>query len=321
MDNPNQFPLISIVMPVLNREDFLEVSLQSIVSQTYRPIELILVDNGSEDRSLSICQDFQTANDHDFFRTVLLHEKKRGANYARNAGLAKASGDFLMFFDSDDLMYPDCVSRIVIQLVLNHFPKAIAYPFLIAFPNGKKVRRPHYFSADPADQLFDIIIHTHNVCLRRTLPEKTGPWSESLQRWQDLEFGFRLLQGSSDIFWMTGKPLYQVNFHQASISGNTYSDDHQTLYDTLMVIRSSIEKQPDSLEKYRQQRALCYKIVTLASQIRKDGNKPLGKKYLNLAILQLPHRFRKRAILFFRFQYIYEGCHGRGLWRIARILL
>lgn len=321
MDSSGQFPLISIIMPVYNREEFLVKTLQSIVDQTYRPIELILVDNDSNDKSLDICKDFQTINNHDFFRTILLQEKRRGANYARNVGLAQASGDYLMFFDSDDLMFSDCVSRIVSQLVLNKYPKAIAYPFTIVYPNGKQGRRPHYYSQDPADQLFDVLIYTHNVCLRRTLPEKTGPWSENLQRWQDLEFGFRVLQHTRDMVWITGKPLYQVSFHSKSISGKTYSEDHENLYNTLMVIRSTIEKQPDSLDKYRQQRALSYRIVTLASQICKNGNRALGKKYLHVAMLQLPKRFRKRSRLFFRLQFFYESHGGRGLWRIARIVL
>lgn len=321
MEKFGKSPLVSIIMPVYNRESMLMNTLQSIAEQTYRPLELILVDNGSEDNSLALCHQFQAENHDGFFRTQVLQELKKGANAARNTGLSQASGDYLMFFDSDDIMYPDCIARIVTQLALNDFPKAIAVPYTVVFPNGKRGRRPHYFSANPADQLFDILICTHNVCLRRTLPEKTGSWVEDLQRWQDLEFGFRVLLLTNDLIWITGKPLYEVNFHKKSISGNSYSDDHEKLYESLMKIRATIEKRPDSLDKFRLQRALCYKIGTIASLLRREGNTKLGRKYLDKALLQMPKRFRKRGRLFLRFQFLYEGLGGRGLWRIARVLL
>jgi len=321
MEKYGDSPLISIIIPVFNRETMLLNTLQSIVEQTYRPLELILVDNGSVDGSMALCHQFQAANNNDYFRTQVYQELSKGANAARNTGLSLASGDYLMFFDSDDLMYPDCVSRIVTQLALNNFPKAIAYPYSIVFPNGNKGKRPHYYSANPADQLFDILICTHNVCLKRTLPEKTGTWVENLQRWQDLEFGFRVLLLNNGLVWITGKPLYEVYVHKQSISGKTYSEDHDKLYTSLMKIRATIEKQPNSLDKYRLQRALCYKIGTIASLLRREGNIKLGRKYLEKALLQMPKRFNKRGKLLLRFQFLYEGLGGRGLWRLARILL
>ncbi len=321
MEKNDRLPLISIIIPVFNREKVLLNTLKSIAEQTYRPLELILVDNGSEDSSMTLCHQFQVANNNDFFHTQVFQELSKGANAARNTGLSLASGDYLMFFDSDDVMYPDCITRIVTQLELNNYPKAIAFPYYVVFPNGKRGRRPHYFSANPADQLFDILICTHNVCLKRTLPEKTGTWVEDLQRWQDLEFGFRLLLLTNDLAWITGKPFYEVNVHKNSISGKSYSEDHEKLYVSLMKIRATIEKQPDSLDKFRLQRALCYKIVTVASMLRREGNIKLGRKYLEKALLQMPKRFNKRGKLLLRFQFLYQGLGGRGLWRLARVLL
>ncbi|HET9570125.1 MAG TPA: glycosyltransferase family A protein [Bacteroidales bacterium] len=321
MEKFSKSPLISIIVPVFNREDVLLNTLQSIVEQTYRPLELILVDNNSEDSSMALCHQFQANNNNEFFRTEVYQEMNKGANAARNRGLSLASGDYLMFFDSDDLMYPDCIARIVTQLTLNNYPKAIAFPYTVVFPNGNRGRRPHYYSANPADQLFDILICTHNVCLKRTLPEKTGTWVEDLQRWQDLEFGFRVLLLTNDLAWITGKPLYEVNFHKNSISGSSYTDDHEKLYTSLMKIRATIEKQPDSLDKFRLQRALCYKIGTIASLLRREKNKALGRKYLEKALLQMPKRFNKRGKLLLRFQFFYEGLGGRGLWRLARVLM
>ena len=314
-------PLISIIVPIFNREKQLLGMLQSIAEQSYRSIELILVDNASTDRSLEVCHQFQEQNNDGFFRILVYQECIKGANAARNTGLSLATGDYLMFFDSDDRMYPDCINRIVLQLAANDFPRALAFPYYIVMPNGRKTKRPHYHSANPADQLFDILICTHNVCLKRTLPEKTGYWVENLMRWQDLEFGFRVLLFNTNLVWMAGKPLYEVYFHVNSISGHSYSEDHLILYEALMKIRATIEKQPDSTEKEHQQSALCYKIGTLAAQIAKEGHRELGKKYLEKALLQLPKKRRFRGKLILNFQFLYERLGGRGLWRIVRVIL
>jgi len=321
MNDPHKSYLISIVIPVYNREKQLEATLQSIVCQYYRPIELILVDNGSQDNSLERCQQFKDKQNNPFFKVEVIQELKKGANAARNAGMSKASGDYLLFFDSDDLMYPECLFNIVSHLKINNFPEAIAYPSVISMPDGKITQRPHFYSVDPADQLFDTLIPTHSFCIKKEALDKVGKWDEQLQRWQDLEYGFRLLQLIDRLIWITEKPMYEVIRHQDSISGNTYSSDHEKMYASLEKIGLSIESQPDSSEKERQKRALCYKICTIASQIRKEGNLNLGKTYLSKAIESLPESRKSFATLFLNFQFFYEGNGGRGLWRIARLLL
>ena len=321
MEKFGKTPLISIIVPIYNRETLLPAMLESISAQTYRPIELILVDNGSTDQSVELCHQFQAKHQDGFLHVLVYQEFKRGANAARNTGLSLATGDYLMFFDSDDIMYPECINRIVNQLIANDFPKALAVPYEIVLPNGRRTKRPHYRSANPADQLFDILISTHNVCLKRSLPEKTGNWVEDLMRWQDLEFGFRVLLLTNSLYWLKGKPLYEVHSHEGSISGSGYAKDHEKMYTALMKIRATIEKQPESPEKRQLQRALCYKIATVAAQIRREGNPSLGRKYLEKAKLQLPTPRRIWGKLFFEFQYFYEGHGGRGLWRLARVLV
>jgi len=313
--------LISIIIPVYNRDKKLKKTLKSIADQAYRPIELILVDNGSKDNSLEICENFKNNFENSTFSIKVFQEFKKGANAARNTGLAKATGEYVMFFDSDDKMYSDCLSSIVNELEQEDFPSAITFPFLIHFPDGKMSLRPHFFSNDPADQLFDAIMPTHGVCISRKMMKKIGPWDEQLKRWQDLEFGFRVLQTIDDLIWFAEKPLYEVLAHKNSISGKSYISDHEILYASLMKINDTIDNQPNSDEKDRLTRALCYKIGNLAAQIFKEGNFNLGNYYLQRAIARLPKAKRKRAILLLRFQFIYEGNGGRGLWRIARKLL
>lgn len=99
-------PLISIVVPVYNVSAYLNDSLQTVVSQTYRNLEIILIDDGSTDDSGKLC-DIWADKDQ---RIRVIHQSNMGLSAARNAGLDIASGAYILFADSDDLLSPDLCS-------------------------------------------------------------------------------------------------------------------------------------------------------------------------------------------------------------------
>lgn len=88
----------SIIVPVYNVEDYLEDCVQSILQQTYRDFELILVDDGSPDGCPQICDEMAKKDS----RIIVIHKSNGGVSDARNAGMQKVSGEYLMFMDSDD---------------------------------------------------------------------------------------------------------------------------------------------------------------------------------------------------------------------------
>lgn len=104
---------ISVIIPVYNCEDFLQKTINSIVDQTYKNLEIILVDDGSSDLSPQIC-DKWTKKDS---RIKVIHKPNGGASSARNAGLDIASGDYIAFVDGDDYidldMYETMLSHII----------------------------------------------------------------------------------------------------------------------------------------------------------------------------------------------------------------
>ena len=97
--------LVSVIVPVYNVEEYLEKCVDSIVNQTYRNLEIILIDDGSTDSSGSIC-DRLAAEDR---RIRVIHKKNGGLSDARNAGLDVAKGDYICFVDSDDHVAPDYI--------------------------------------------------------------------------------------------------------------------------------------------------------------------------------------------------------------------
>lgn len=103
-------PLISIVIPVFNRQSYIEACLASCVAQHYRPLQIIIVDDGSTDASQTTILKFIEDHQHiDRLTFQYLYQEHHGAPQARNAGLAKAEGAFIQFLDSDDLLAPEAV--------------------------------------------------------------------------------------------------------------------------------------------------------------------------------------------------------------------
>lgn len=91
-------PLISIIIPVYNVEKYLNRCLNSVINQTYNKLEIILVNDGSTDNSLRICQKYKQTDS----RILILNQKNKGLSGARNSGLDIASGEYIGFVDSDD---------------------------------------------------------------------------------------------------------------------------------------------------------------------------------------------------------------------------
>ena len=98
--------IISIVVPVYNVEAYLDQCIESVINQTYSKWELILVDDGSTDRSPEICDSYAAKDD----RINVIHQKNAGVSKARNAGLKSVTGDFVLFCDSDDWMAEDALN-------------------------------------------------------------------------------------------------------------------------------------------------------------------------------------------------------------------
>lgn len=101
--------LVSIIIPAYNAVPYIEECIQSILSQPYRPMEIILIDDGSTDETLSTCMRFQDADS----RIQVHHQENSGPSRARNWGLNYVSGEYLLFIDADDYLEPNAVSALV----------------------------------------------------------------------------------------------------------------------------------------------------------------------------------------------------------------
>lgn len=96
-------PLISVIVPIYNVEKYLARCVDSIVNQTYKNLEIILVDDGSPDRCPQMCDDYAEKDR----RIKVVHKNNGGLSDARNAGMAVATGEYISFIDGDDYVSDD----------------------------------------------------------------------------------------------------------------------------------------------------------------------------------------------------------------------
>ena len=124
-------PLVSIILPVYNAQSHLARCVGSICAQTYRNIEIIILNDGSKDQSLPVCEEFRKKDS----RILLVDKANSGVSDTRNLGLKLASGKYVEFVDSDDYLDPDFTERLVAAAEENEADFVIA-PYKMVIPAG-----------------------------------------------------------------------------------------------------------------------------------------------------------------------------------------
>ena len=124
-------PLVSIILPVYNAQNHLARCVGSICAQTYQNIEIIILNDGSKDQSLPVCEEFRQKDP----RILLVDKANSGVSDTRNLGLKLASGKYVEFVDSDDYLDPDFTERLVAAAEENEADFVIA-PYKMVIPAG-----------------------------------------------------------------------------------------------------------------------------------------------------------------------------------------
>ncbi|MDO4763479.1 MAG: glycosyltransferase family 2 protein [Flavobacteriaceae bacterium] len=127
----NEKHLVSIIIPIYNVEDFLDDTIQSVINQSFNQWELILIDDGSSDSSVSICEKYLQD-----MRIKLFQQDNSGVSIARNNGLLQASGDYIFFMDADDTIDKDFIKTCIeIATKENYDLVVVGEYFKQRFPN------------------------------------------------------------------------------------------------------------------------------------------------------------------------------------------
>lgn len=130
-------PAVSVIVPVYKAEATLRDSMKSVLDQTFRDFELILVDDGSPDSSGALCDALAAEDD----RVRVIHQENSGVSVARNVGMAAACGDYIYFCDSDDTITPDALEKLYSLLTETEADTSGCGHYLL-WPDGRKDAYP-----------------------------------------------------------------------------------------------------------------------------------------------------------------------------------
>lgn len=181
---------VSLIIPVYNAEDFLDESINSLLNQTLKDIELVCVNDGSKDSSLKMLEDF-AKNDG---RIKIINQENQGCGAARNKALDNAKGDYIYFFDPDDYLTPNALEKLYDNAISNNSDFVI---FKIAsFRDGEPINydEPGFeFEKIFNDVDFDNFTFNYRAIKRHVLLSSFAPWTkfykkEFLDKYDDFRF-------------------------------------------------------------------------------------------------------------------------------------
>ncbi len=186
--------MISIIIPVYNGENVLRCCLDSIILQTYKNIEIILVNDASTDKTMEIAKEYiDQLQLEGISYKIMNHENNSGAPTSRNHGFQAAKGEYVLFCDADSVLEKECLYEMV--SVLENNPTA-SYVYS-SFYWGKKIFKLWPFDAKKLRQM--PYIHTTSLIRTRDFP-KTG-WDEEVRKLQDWDLWLTFLdEGKVGIF-------------------------------------------------------------------------------------------------------------------------
>ncbi|HEV7399701.1 MAG TPA: glycosyltransferase family A protein [Solirubrobacterales bacterium] len=191
-------PLVSVVIPAYNAERYIAESIASVLAQTYAPLELIVVDDGSTDRTAELAGGYAEA-------TVIVQQNS-GPSAARNRGAAVASGEFLAFHDSDDTMTPDKLAVQVARMLDDPGTGCVlAEQELLVEPGaelpfwveGSKV--PTAMPPRPPELADEPMVHPMTMVVRREVFARVGPFDESMRAAEDFDWMLRATEAEVEI--------------------------------------------------------------------------------------------------------------------------
>jgi GT2 family glycosyltransferase len=185
--------LVSTIIPVYNRPEMLRQAVGSVLAQTYRPIEIIVVDDGSTDETPRVAEVLAAEHPEEI---RFLRKENSGPGPTREAGRLLARGEFIQYLDSDDLLRPRKF-EIMVQALRERPECGAAYGYICLHPeNGPPLATPYKESGIARETLFPRILadrwwNTDAPLFRRSICDAVGPWSDL--RWsQDWEYDGRV---------------------------------------------------------------------------------------------------------------------------------
>lgn len=241
--------LVTIIVPVYNVREYLDACIESIIGQTYKNIEIIIVDDGSTDGSSDICDQFATKDK----RIKVLHKHNGGLSSARNAGIDVCKGRYIAFADSDDWIMPDMIECLISNII--EFNADIACCDYFSddhnIPQGRGVSK--YDNSTAISMLFDEVGYK---CYAWNKIYKTELFNNIRypegELFEDIKTTYRLFKEASSVLYVK-EAKYYYRLRDNSITRKKFSEKDLDLVNAINYVRD------DSLwlEKSKRERLLA----------------------------------------------------------------
>ncbi len=233
--------LVSVIVPVYNAERYLQTCVESIIKQTYKNIEIILINDGSVDGSLQLCKDF---NERDS-RIRVIDKENSGVSATRNLGIAKANGKYVCFVDSDDYVEPAFIE----ELLNNVQDKAMTFCgyYIDSYKKCVDISPIEKNECVKIKDSFTYVFHQgflaaiwNKIYEVERLRENDIKFDESLSLGEDLLFNLEYLKTGINKFKYVSIPLYHYVKRGTESLDNKYRADfleiQQRLYESMIKV-------------------------------------------------------------------------------------
>jgi len=225
--------MVSVIIPCFNAERYLASTIESVQAQTWLNTEIILVNDGSTDRSLAVARRYEGPC------LRVIEQRNRGAASARNAGLAIANGEFIQFLDADDLLAPDKIER-QIQLFMSETDNVLLSScawarFRTDTDEAKFVPQPNWHNLSGVEFLQLLyetgsMMHPAAWLAQHTLLDRAGPWDEKLSLNDDGEYFARVMLAAERIIFCPDARSYYRSGLTGSLSRRNDRSALESLY-------------------------------------------------------------------------------------------
>lgn len=303
MSKDKHTPKVSVIIPTYNRASYLKEAIESVLAQTYKDFELIIVDDGSTDNTEEVVRSFDDER--------IIYKKKQREGHpgkTRNVGLDLARGEYIAFLDDDDLWLPEKLEEQIKALEQYHFRVCYTIYSIFGKADKRDIHTPPKQIAKSGFLFLDLIkfgsfVATPTICIKKEVFEKVGKFAEveELRSGQDYEMWLRIAE--KFYFFCIPKPLVLVRFHTNTVSETFISKRHFAIYNR--VVKNA------RVSKYLKRRflSLCYfiegeyKVTQLDEQYRYFFLKSLLlnpfalKRFLILPFLIMPVKTGKMLYL------------------------
>ena len=266
---------VSIIVPIYNVEKYLEKCLESLVNQTLKEIQIILVNDGTKDSSGEIAKKYQEKYPE---KIIYLEKENGGLSDARNYGMPYARGEYIAFLDSDDYVEVDMYEEMY-NLAQKEQSDMVECDFIWEYPNKSKQDIGTIYDGKK-EMLEKVRVVAWNKLIRRTLLEEAQISFPKGYRYEDVEFTYKLIPYLQKVSFLK-KPCIHYMQRQGSIS-NSQNEKTKEIFDILEHV-IAFYKEKEIYDQYKTELEYIYTRYLLCSSLlrmTKTQDKKIKKELL-----------------------------------------